>query len=200
MSPESASGRTTRGRRRTRRVDAERNRGALLAAAKRLFEARGPDVTLDEIARTAMVANATLYRHFPTRAELIVAVYAEEVAELSKLSDRLSDSHDPARALTDWLRAFLQHVATKRELALALPDEPDSERSELFAGWHATMHHAASRLLTHAQDAHAVRAELDAIDLLALTTGIALTGLPPARLEMLLDLARDGYGSAGPTP
>ena len=112
--------------------------------------------------------------------------------------ERLLDSPDPTQALTDWLRAFVQHVATKRDLALGPPDEPDGERGELFAGWHATMHRAASRLLTRAQDAHAIRAELDATDLLALATGIALTGLPAARLEIVLDLARDGYDSANP--
>lgn len=199
-SPEEHPSRPTNGPRRARRVDAERNRDALIAAAKRLFDDRGPDVSLDEIAKTAKVANATLYRHFPTRAELIVAVYAEEVTELSELSERLLERSDPSRALTDWLRAFVQHVATKRDLALALPDEPDGERGVLFAGWHATMQQAASRLLTRAQDAHAIRAELSAADLLVLATGIALTGLPAARLEVLLDLVRDGYGYGSADP
>jgi hypothetical protein len=129
-----------------------------------------------------------------------VAVYAEEVDELSELSERLLDSPDPAQGLTEWLRAFVQHVATKRDLALALPDEPDSGRGELFAGWHATMHRAASLLIARAQDAHAIRSEVTATDLLALATGIALTGLPAARLEMLLALARDGYGSTALRP
>src|SRR5689334_22040791 len=68
--------------RRPRRTDAARNAGLLLAAAKELFDERGPDVPLDDVARRAGVGNATLYRHFPTRRDLIVAVYADEVTAL----------------------------------------------------------------------------------------------------------------------
>jgi AcrR family transcriptional regulator len=150
-------------------------------------------VPLDEIAKTAGIANATLYRHFATRTELIVAVYAEEVTELGKLSERLMDRPDPGQALAEWLRVFVHHVATKRDLALAVPDEQGGERDALFAGWHATMHDTAARLLTRAQDAHAARAEVNATDLLALAGGIALTGLPTTELDALVDLIRDGW-------
>jgi AcrR family transcriptional regulator len=194
MSPESnARGSSVVSR--ARRADAERNRDALIAAAERLFDERGPDAPLDEIAKRAGVANATLYRHFATRAELILAVYAEEVAELAELAERLRGADDPGEALTDWLRAFVRHVAEKRGLALALPDEPDRRRGALFADWHATMHTAAERLLKRALAAGTVRGEIRAADLLALATGIAMTGLPQNRLEALLALARHGYAS-----
>ncbi|MFJ1461171.1 TetR/AcrR family transcriptional regulator [Nocardia sp. N2S4-5] len=191
MSPESQP--AARASKRPRRADAERNRAALLAAAERLFDERGTDVPLDEVAKTAEVANATLYRHFATRADLIAAVYAEEVRDLDRLSDRLLDRTDPDQALTEWLRAFMHHVATKRDLALAIPDEPDGERDGLFAGWHAIMRAAAARLLARAQRDRAVSSELDAADLLVVVSGIALTGLPEDRLDRLLHLVRDGY-------
>lgn len=155
-------------------------------------------MALDEIAKAAGVANATLYRHFPTRAELIVAVYSEEVAALSELSTRLLDRPDPGQALADWLRAFVQHVATKRDLALAVPDQSDGERGALFATWHGAMHDAASRLLTRAQAAGAARADLSGRDLTTLATGIALTGLPTPKLELMLEIIRHGYGPAEP--
>jgi AcrR family transcriptional regulator len=196
MSPESNSKRPVRVSR-ARRADAERNRAALIAAAGRLFDERGPGVSLDEIARRAGVANATLYRHFATRAELILAVYADEVAGLDELSEQLLDAGDPDQALTDWLRAFVRHVTQKRDLALALPDEPDGRRGALFADWHATMRTAVERLLARARSAGSVRTEIRAGDLLALATGIALTGLPDERLELLLALARSGYATAG---
>lgn len=191
MSPESQP--RVRAATRPRRVDAERNRAALLAAARDLFDERGTEVSLDEVAKTAKVANATLYRHFATRADLIVAVYAEEVGELDRLGDLLVDHADPDQALTEWLRAFMHHVATKRDLALAIPDEPDGERDGLFAGWHATMRAAATRLLERAQRERVVRSEFTAVDLLAAVSGIALTGLPEDRLDRLLDLIRNGY-------
>jgi AcrR family transcriptional regulator len=178
---------------RPRRVDAERNRAALLTAAQQLFDERGTDVSLDEVAKTAKVANATLYRHFATRADLIVAVYAQEVIDLDRFSDRLVDHADPDQALTDWLRVFVHHVATKRDLALAIPDEPHGDRDGLFASWHATMETAAARLLARAQHAGTVRSELTTADLLAVASGIALTGLPEDRLDALVDLIRNGY-------
>lgn len=165
----------------------------MIAAAKRLFEDRGVGVPLDEVARAAGVGNATLYRHFATRAELIVAVYADEVNELTDLGRRLLGRPDPADALAAWLRAFVDHVATKRDIALAISDQPNDRRSALFARWHASMHDTAAHLLKRAQDAGAARRGLTAADLLALATGIALAGLPSARTEKLLDVIRDGY-------
>ncbi|HEY3561878.1 MAG TPA: helix-turn-helix domain-containing protein [Kribbella sp.] len=178
---------------RRRRADAERNREAVLSTAARLFDERGPDVPLDEIAKTAGVANATLYRHFRTRADLLVAVYADEVAGLDRHSQELAGHDDPDRALTLWLRAFADHVATKRDLAQAVPDEPGRDRGAQFASWHSTMHGAAERLLTRAQAAGSVRADLTTRDLLTLVSGIALTGCSGGQLQLLLDLIRDGY-------
>lgn len=76
------------------RRDAARNRSELLAAAERAFAARGVDTSLEQIARDAGVAIGTLYRHFPTRADLVVAAYADTIggflarkAELLAMSD-----------------------------------------------------------------------------------------------------------------
>jgi AcrR family transcriptional regulator len=193
MSPESQP--AIHARTRPRRADAERNRDAILTVARRLFDERGTDVPLDEIARTAQLANATLYRHFATRADLLVAVYAEEVTELDELSHRLMERVDPDQAFADWLRAFVRHVATKRDLALAIPDEPGGDRSARFADWHSMMLTAAQRLLIRAQDAGTVRLELTATDFLALASGIALTGRSASGLDAMLDLVRDGYRS-----
>lgn len=178
---------------RRRRADAERNREAVLSAAGRLFDERGPDVPLDDIAKTAGVANATLYRHFPTRADLLVAVYADEVAALDRHAQELAGSDDPDLALTQWLRAFADHVATKRELAHAVPDDAGRERGAQFASWHATMHSAAERLLDRARTAGVARADLTTADLLTLVSAIAQTGRTGERLQALLDLIRDGY-------
>ncbi|SNQ50907.1 putative tetR-family transcriptional regulator [Frankia canadensis] len=194
MSPESNPIQDRDAGRRARRVDAARNRAALVATARRLFDERGVDVPLDEIAKIAGLANATLYRHFPTRAELIVAVYATELEDLRQASDDLLDRPDPGQALAAWLRLFAHHLATKRELALALPD--GSERGALFSSWHATMQDAAAQLLNRARSAGAVRGDVSTPDILALVSGIALTGLPNSRLDTLLDLVRDGWASS----
>jgi hypothetical protein len=92
------------------------------------------------------------------------------------------------------LQAFIAHVASKRALALAIPNDQGGQRSALFARWHTAMHATASALLTSAQRAGAV---LDVADVLALATAIALTGADTGRTERLLDLVRRG---TDPTP
>ena len=70
------------------RADAQRNRDALVAAAERVMGRRGLDAPLDEIAMAAGVGNATLYRHFPTRRDLVQAVFAEQMARYAAAVER----------------------------------------------------------------------------------------------------------------
>lgn len=180
---------------RRRRADAQRNTELLLAAAKEIFTQHGIDAPLDDIARRAGVGNATMYRHFPTRRELIIAVYADEVAALCAQGDALLEEGAPGDALFGWLRAFITHVAAKRALALAIPNDGGGQRSALFDRWHQAMHSAARALLVRAQRSGTVRTDLDVADLLALANGIALTGADAGQIERLLDLVRRGADS-----
>jgi AcrR family transcriptional regulator len=182
----------TEPRTRARRADAQRNRDLLLAAAKHVFTERGVDAPLDDIARRAGVGNATMYRHFPTRSDLIVAVYADEVTALCASGDELAATHDPREALFRWLAEFIAHVTSKKELALAITDDRTGDRSTLFGQWHTAMHDTTANLLTRAQHAGVVRADLDVIDLLGLANGIALSGVTSSRLDRLLTLVREG--------
>src|SRR6201999_3204489 len=81
------------------RADARRNYEALLDAADEIFSRRGPDAPLDEIARRAGVGNATLYRHFPSRRDLLVAVCIGDVEALCALGSRLQSHRSPGDAL-----------------------------------------------------------------------------------------------------
>jgi AcrR family transcriptional regulator len=101
------------------RADASRNAARLVAAAREVLAEAGNDAAFDVIARRAGVGNATLYRHFPTRADLLVAVYADEVTALCERGAQLLESAEPMDALFAWLDEFVVHVATKRPLALA---------------------------------------------------------------------------------
>src|SRR5690242_387105 len=102
------------------RTDARRNRDALVAAAAEVFEENGPDAPLDVIARRAGLGNATLYRLFPSRADLIVAVFAEEVEALQARGEALLAADRPGDAFFEWLAAFVTLVASKRDLATAV--------------------------------------------------------------------------------
>jgi AcrR family transcriptional regulator len=81
----------------------------LLAAADELVTTNGPEVALDEIARRAGVANATLYRHFPDGRDLLVAVCVSEVKALCTLGEQLDQNPDAGQALTP-VAARLHHA------------------------------------------------------------------------------------------
>src|SRR5512132_376645 len=117
-----------------------------------------------------------MYRHFPTRRELIIAVYADEATALCAQGEALLDNVAAGDALFGWLRLSIAHVATKRALALAIPNGQGGQRSALFDRWRKAMHSTASALLTRAQRSGTIRTDVEASDLLALANGIALTG------------------------
>lgn len=177
---------------RPRRADARRNYELVLAAAREVFGELGVTAPLDEIARRAGVGNATMYRHFPTRRDLIIAVYAEEVTALGDLGRTLLTDPSPTDALFTWLRAFIDHVSTKGQLPLSIPDDETGERSALYHDWHETMHTAATALLHRAQHAGAIKPDLDVADLLAAANGIGRAATDAPQIDRLLMIIRAG--------
>lgn len=111
------------------RADAVRNRERVLEAAKAVFNAGGPEASLEAVAKRAGVGIGTLYRHFPTREDLFEAVYRREVEQLSELAEQLKYAKDPVDALRRWLRSNVEFVATKKGMsaALALTFQSSSE-------------------------------------------------------------------------
>jgi AcrR family transcriptional regulator len=174
-----------------RRADARRNYERLLAAATEVFGERGADAPLDEIARRAGIGNATMYRHFPTRSDLLIAVYADEVAALCGRGGALLAGAEPGDALFEWLGAFVAHVATKRQLAQTIAGT-EGPRSELFRQWHESMLQTAEALVERARRAGAVAAGVTARDLLTMANGIALAAADVPQAERLLGLVRGG--------
>src|SRR5687768_5589979 len=102
------------------RADARRNYDRLLEQARIAFAESGVDASLDEIARRAGVASGTLYRHFPTRMDLVEAVLAGQIAELVDLGRGLLRADDEFDAVSRWLRATLTHALTYRGLSAAV--------------------------------------------------------------------------------
>ncbi|MEW9531574.1 TetR/AcrR family transcriptional regulator [Microbispora sp. NPDC049125] len=178
--------------RRPQRADARRNRDLLLAAARRVFAERGPDAPLDEVARRAGVGNATMYRHFPTRTDLVIAVYADEVTALCDRGAALLGSDPPGEALFTWLSDFAAHVSAKRDLALTVTDDGSGRQSELVERWHSAMIATATALLDRARRAGAVRPGVEVMDLLTVVNGIALACGESGQADRLLRLVRSG--------
>ncbi|ACU71666.1 transcriptional regulator, TetR family [Catenulispora acidiphila DSM 44928] len=176
-----------------RRADAARNRQRLLTAADTVLNGHGAGASLDEIARVAGVGNATLYRHFPTRGRLIEAVYEQRITELCDKARELTVAPDPGTALTAWLRAVAAHVATSRLLREAfLADHPGPAGVEppQAAAWHEALFDAAAPLLARAQDAEAVRPDIDIAELLMFLT--AATQAAPQRADRALEVLMEG--------
>jgi AcrR family transcriptional regulator len=164
------------------RADAQRNRERLLAAAETAFNAQGAGASPGDVAKAAGVGNATLYRHFPTRAKLLEAVYDHRIAELCVAAAELAQPAAPARALHEWLRAVVAHVTDRRVLAdafLALYEGPADIEPPQFAAWHHALCDAGHPLLVAAQDAGTARRDVDIAELLALVTGVARAGSRP---------------------
>ncbi len=85
------------------RADARRNRDAILAAAREIFETEGVLASLDAIALRAGVGNATLYRNFPTREDLLAAVMAASIDSAKAEAEALGRERSPRDALAEWL-------------------------------------------------------------------------------------------------
>ena len=104
-----------------RRADARRNQETLLDAAAAIFVKSGVDAPVRDIAAKAGVGTGTIYRHFPTRADLIIAVYRYQVDALAEAgSTLLAASSTPYAALGRWINQFVDFLVTKHGLAGAL--------------------------------------------------------------------------------
>jgi AcrR family transcriptional regulator len=167
-----------------KRSDARRNRDAILAAALEALT-ESPDASLNAIAKRAGVANATLYRHFPTREELVLATYQHEVQRLVEAAGLLLGEQSPIDALRSWVVRLARYAVTKHGLADALRKAatPGSDLSSTDT--YGAIVAALDRLLQANIEAGTLRPGLDAHDVI-----LALAGL------WQLDPAGDWRGQA----
>jgi AcrR family transcriptional regulator len=176
---------------RPRRADALRNYEKLLAAAREAFTEADRSASLEEIARRAGVGIGTLYRHFPTRADLVQAIYVDEVEALSRSAGEFADL-EPWEALTAWLQRFVGYVATKQALADELFAVAERDAA-VFAGCRAMLHAAGAPLLRRAQEAGIVRRDVTIDEVVRMVGGIAkIPADDPSDVQRLLAVALDG--------
>ncbi len=176
------------------RVDAQRNRERLIEAAKAAFGDVGADVSLDEIARRAGVGIGTLYRHFPTRDAIVQAVYRREVRQLAGAAERLLAAMKPGEALHQWMRLFVDYIATKKVIASALASIVGGV-TDLYASSGAQITDAMSLLVARAAAAGDIRADVDPNDLLRALVGFTYGAAGPgwqASALRLIDILMDG--------
>lgn len=151
------------------RADAQRNRARILAAAEEVFVASGADASTEEVARRAGVAIGTVFRHFPTKNDLLAAIMKETADRLALEAETLAAEGDPATALFTFLTGVVERAAGRRTV-VELLDVDIRVDHQLNA-----MRAAVDTLLRRAQHAGAVRAgvRLDEVMALLIATSTA---------------------------
>ena len=160
------------------RADAQRNRERILEVAKQEFTTSGANASLEEIAKKAGVGPGTLYRHFPTREELLVAVYQSEVEKLAAAARTLEATMLPVEALRAWLLLFVDAVETKQIIAPVL-NTLVGDPKKVFEASYALIHEALRALVRRAIKSGDIRKDLDPIDLLRALVGVANVSASP---------------------
>ena len=149
-----------------KRADARRNEQTLLAAAAAVFVASGVAAPVRDIAAKAGVGMGTIYRHFPTRADLIIAVYRHQVDACAEAGPALlAGSSTPHAALTQWIGLFVDFLSTKHGLAGAL--QSDRARFEtLHAYFLDRLVPVCAQLVDAAAAAGEIRTDISAYEVL----------------------------------
>ena len=154
------------------RADAQRNRERILDVAKQAFTRSGANASLDDIAKEAGIGPGTLYRHFPTRDELLEAVYRTEVEKLAAAERKFAETMPPMEALRTWMLLFIDYIGTKKIIAPALNALVGGPAKVVEASY-APIHEAMQALVKRAIKSGELRKDIDPVDLLRALVGVA---------------------------
>ena len=180
------------------RADAQRNIDTLLQSAMEVFATSGVDAPVREIAERAGVGIGTVYRHFPERSDLIVAVFRHEVDACADAASVLATEHEPGEALARWMQRYVDFIAAKRGLATAL-HSGNPAFDALPAYFQQRLEPALRTLLESAAVAGEVRSDIAAKDLLGAVASLCMHAYEqgPEHARRMVSLLVDGlrYGT-----
>nr|AFY23035.1 TamD [uncultured bacterium] len=149
-----------------KRADARRNEKTLLDAAAAIFVTSGVDAPVRDIAARAGVGTATIYRHFPTRADLIIAVYRHQVEACAEAGPALlENSATPYAALGQWINLFVDFLVTKHGLAEVLRSD-NAGFEALHTYFLDRLVPVCTQLLDAATTANEIRTDVAALQLM----------------------------------
>jgi AcrR family transcriptional regulator len=160
------------------RADAQRNRERILEVAKQEFTRSGANASLEEIAKQAGVGSGTLYRHFATREELLLAVYRSGLEKLAEAGQKLAKESPPIEALRNWLFLFVDSIAAKQLIAPAV-NALVGDPKKVFESSYTQVHEALRALVKRAVKSGDIRKDLDPVDLLRALVGVANVATSP---------------------
>ncbi|WBQ06403.1 TetR/AcrR family transcriptional regulator [Kribbella sp. CA-293567] len=179
------------------RADARDNRARILMAAEDVF-GRSPNASTDEVAKLAQVGIATVFRHFPTKVELLEAVLTSRLKRLRDRATELAGHDDPGAAFFGFFAQFVSESASKLAIAEALSASGTVVGAEAKSAG-AELRKAFALLLDRAQSAGAVRRDVSFPEVYALLVGASrgatTAGLEPEVRDRMLGLVYDGLRS-----
>ncbi|MEU8820628.1 helix-turn-helix domain-containing protein [Actinoplanes sp. NPDC048796] len=183
------------------RADAARNRSSLLAAASEEFAAHGLDASVADIARRAGIGKGTVFRHFPTKDDLLAAVVLDRVDDLATLAHHLTTATDPGAALLEFMEAA---AGRQQQLDLSFLREAGEVNARLTEA-RERLFTAIIALVTRAQQAGAVRPDIEGMDVILLMCApshvVSFVPSPPPDLwRRYLSLIFDGLRPEGAHP
>lgn len=154
------------------RADARRNRDQILRAAQEVFAAKGVTVSTEEVAASANVSIGTVFRHFPTKQALLEAMLLDRLAQLTDITDALSQHKDAGHAFFSLLTLIIDGARTSlafSDTLLQVGVDVHKYPPQLWKG----LKHRIATLLERAQRAGAVRSDLKMKELILLIVGIS---------------------------
>ena len=188
------------------RADARRNREAVIAAAKRLFADEGLDAQMPDVAKAAKVGVGTVYRHFPTKEDLIAALAAERFERLAETAREGIAAEDPWEGLCDFIRFSAQIQADDRGLCEVMGSRPEVMADSAYA---VGLDELCVRLVKRAQRSGDLRKDLDWEDIPMIACSLGritpaeqgpAVGRWPRLVEILIDGLRAPGSSKLPKP
>lgn len=185
------------------RADARDNRARILEAADEVFGTGGPAASTEDVARLAGVGIATVFRHFPTKLDLLTAVLTDRLDQLADRARELAADPDPGAAFVRFFTEVVDGATTKLTIADALSDAGVSrerdEAPEAVAQAGERLRQAFGDLLQRAQGSGGIRADVDAPEVYALMVGtsraVVRARLPAAVKDRMLAVVFDGLRS-----
>ena len=177
------------------RRDAERNRERILTAARRLFSETGLGVSHNDVARAAEVGVGTVYRRFPRKEDLLLALFEDQVERVVQLAEAAAAGDDPWQGICVFLEATLEMQAGDRGLQEFLL----GPQAAALAG-HANQRitPVVSELLARAKERGQVRADVEVADVAVVPIMVGAVmdrsrGVAPDAWRRVLALVVDGF-------